>query len=87
VWVKHENHNPTGSFKVRGGLVYMANLKQRKPQVTGIVTATRGNHGQSFAFAAAKHGISPVVVVPHGNNPDKKGCFTLLKFSPQFSAR
>ena len=71
VWVKHENHNPTGAFKVRGGLVYLSNLHSREPTATGVVTATRGNHGQSIAFAAARQGIQSVVVVPEGNNPEK----------------
>jgi len=71
VWVKHENHNPTGAFKVRGGLVYLDRLHTREPHVTGIVTATRGNHGQSIAFAAARLGIQAVIVVPEGNNPEK----------------
>lgn len=71
VWVKHENHNPTGSFKVRGGLVYMHNLSVREPQTTGVVTATRGNHGQSVAYAASRQGLGSVVVVPEGNNPEK----------------
>ena len=55
VWVKHENHNPTGAFKVRGGLIYVGNLKQSQPELTGLVTATRGNHGQSVAFAASHY--------------------------------
>ena len=71
VWVKHENHNPTGAFKVRGGLVYMENLRTHQPEVKGVVTATRGNHGQSIAFAATRQGIRSVVVVPEGNNPEK----------------
>ncbi len=71
VWVKHENHNPTGAFKVRGGLVYLSNLHERDPDVSGIVTATRGNHGQSIAFAAARQGVKSIVVVPEGNNPEK----------------
>jgi len=71
VWVKHENHNPTGAFKVRGGLIYLKNLRTREPGVTGVVTATRGNHGQSIAFAAGRHGIKAVIVVPEGNNPEK----------------
>ena len=53
VWVKHENHTPIGAFKVRGGLVYLDRLKRERPQLQGIVTATRGNHGQSLAFAGA----------------------------------
>jgi threonine dehydratase len=71
VWVKHENHNPTGAFKVRGGLVYLDGLCRREPDTGGIVTATRGNHGQSVAFAAARHGLGTVIVVPRGNNPEK----------------
>ncbi len=71
VWVKHENHNPTGAFKVRGGLVYLENLLVREPDLTGVVTATRGNHGQSIAFAAARHGVKAVIIVPEGNNPEK----------------
>ena len=71
VWVKHENHTPIGAFKVRGGLVYMDALRRAEPDVTGVVAATRGNHGQSIAFAAARVGLSATVVVPHGNNPEK----------------
>ena len=78
VWVKHENHNPTGAFKVRGGLIYVSRLRQREPGVKGIVTATRGNHGQSIAFAAARHGLSCVVVVPEGNSPDKNRAMQAL---------
>jgi threonine dehydratase len=71
VWVKHENHNPTGAFKVRGGLLYIGRLVRREPNVKGVVTATRGNHGLSIAFAAARHNLPCVVVVPEGNNPEK----------------
>ena len=71
VWLKHENHNPTGAFKVRGGLVYMARLASGEDVVPGICTATRGNHGQSVAFAAGRHGLEATVVVPEGNSPDK----------------
>jgi len=78
VWVKHENHNPTGAFKVRGGLVYMHRLRQCEPQCAGVVTATRGNHGQSVAHAAGIHGLTPVVVVPEGNNPDKNRAMRAL---------
>ena len=70
VWVKHENHLPTGAFKVRGGLWYMRHLAQT-PGVAGVVAATRGNHGQSVAFAASRHGLKALIVVPHGNNPDQ----------------
>lgn len=78
VWVKHENHNPTGAFKVRGGLVYIQRLVQSEPTVTGLVTATRGNHGQSVAYAAARSGLRCVVVVPEGNNPDKNRAMAAL---------
>jgi threonine dehydratase len=71
VWVKHENHTPTGAFKVRGGIVYMNRLRQRVPGLGGIVTATRGNHGQSIAFSAARAGIPATIYVPHGNSPDQ----------------
>lgn len=71
VWVKHENHNPTGAFKVRGGLIYVKRLIEREPEVRGVVAATRGNHGQSVAFAASRNGLSAVIVVPEGNSPDK----------------
>jgi threonine dehydratase len=71
VWVKHENQTEVGAFKVRGGLVYFDELKRRSPEVTGVVAATRGNHGQSVAFAAQRHGLRAVVVVPHGNSEAK----------------
>jgi len=71
VWVKHENHTPTGAFKVRGGLVYMHRLRRDRPDVRGVVSATRGNHGQSLALAGARAGIEVTIVVPHGNSPDK----------------
>ena len=71
VWVKHENHTPTGAFKVRGGLVYMDRLRRERPDVNGVVSATRGNHGQSLAFAGRAHHIGVTIVVPHGNSPDK----------------
>jgi threonine dehydratase len=78
VWVKHENHNPTGAFKVRGGLVYLSRLQKREPEITGLVTATRGNHGQSVAFAAGRLGFSTVVVVPEGNSADKNRAMQAL---------
>jgi threonine dehydratase len=71
VWVKHENHTPTGAFKVRGGLVYMDRLKRAQPGVPGVVTATRGNHGQSISFSAGRAGIPATIYVPHGNSPDQ----------------
>ena len=71
VWVKHENHTPTSAFKVRGGLVYLDRLAKRLPAVPGVVSATRGNHGQSIAFAAARAGIPAEIYVPLGNSPDQ----------------
>lgn len=69
--VKHENHTPTGSFKARGGLVYVDELLRSGAKPSGLVTATRGNHGQSIAMAATKNGIPVVIVVPEGNSPEK----------------
>lgn len=71
VWVKHENHGPVGAFKLRGGIVYMEDLKRREPDITGVISATRGNHGQSIAFAAARAGLTATIVVPHGNSREK----------------
>jgi threonine dehydratase len=71
VWVKHENHTPAGAFKVRGGLTYFEALARREPHCTGVISATRGNHGQSVGFAAARHGIAATIVVPHGNSVEK----------------
>ncbi|MHA7816560.1 MAG: threonine dehydratase [Pseudohaliea sp.] len=70
VWVKHENHTPTGAFKVRGGLTYLEELAAGGLPA-GLVTATRGNHGQSIPFAAARYGVPVTVVVPEGNSADK----------------
>ena len=78
VWVKHENHLPTGAFKVRGGLTYMANLKRDQPKVTGVVAATRGNHGQSVAFGAARHGFASTILVPLGNSTSKNAAMRAL---------
>ena len=71
VWVKHENHTPVGAFKVRGGLVFVDRLKRRRPDATTLVSATRGNHGQSLAFAGRRAWLAVRIVVPHGNNPDQ----------------
>ena len=78
VVVKHENHTPIGAFKVRGGIVYFDRLKREQPQVRGIVTATRGNHGQSLAFAGARAGIAVTIVVPHGNSTEKNAAMRAL---------
>ena len=77
VWVKHENHGPVGAFKLRGGLVYVDRLL-RRTTVPGLVTATRGNHGQSLAFAAARRGLPVTVVVPHGNSREKNAAMRAL---------
>jgi threonine dehydratase len=71
VFVKHENHTPTGAFKLRGGLVYVDRLKRARPQAAGIVSATRGNHGQSLALAGGRAGLRVAIVVPHGNSVEK----------------
>ena len=71
VWVKHENHTPTGAFKVRGGLTLIEHLRRENPKLAGVASATRGNHGQSVAFAGRRHGIRSVIVVPHGNSREK----------------
>jgi threonine dehydratase len=71
VWVKHENHTPTGAFKVRGGIHMLAQLAAGEPGLPGIISATRGNHGQSLAWAARRHGVRCTIVVPQGNSADK----------------
>src|SRR3954471_4375094 len=71
VVVKHENHTPTGAFKVRGGLVYADRLKRERPQVAGLISATTGNHGQSLAFAGHRFGVPVTIYVPHGNSVEK----------------
>lgn len=78
VWVKHENHTPIGAFKVRGGITYLTQLKRREPKLPGVLTATRGNHGQSVAFAARRAGVRAVVVVPHGNSIEKNAAMLAL---------
>jgi threonine dehydratase len=69
--VKHENHTPTGAFKVRGGLVYVDALKRERPDTAGLISATRGNHGQSLAFAASRYGVPATIYVPSGNSVEK----------------
>ncbi len=78
VWVKHENHGPLGAFKIRGGLVYLDGLLRREPDCPGVIAATRGNHGQSIAFAAARLGLRAVIVVPHGNAREKNAAMRAL---------
>lgn len=88
-WVKHENHTPLAAFKVRGGLVYMDRLVRREPGIRGVVAATRGNHGQSVAFAARRHGLQATIVVPRNNSLEKNAAMqalgaTLVEFGADF---
>jgi threonine dehydratase len=78
VWVKHENHTPTGAFKVRGGLIYLERIAQAFPNLPGIISATRGNHGQSLAFAGRRFGVPVTIVVPHGNSVEKNAAMQAL---------
>ncbi len=77
-WVKHENHTPVGAFKVRGGLVYLDWLQRTQPAVRGVVTATRGNHGQSIGYAARRTGMQTCIVVPQGNSVEKNAAMHAL---------
>ena len=77
-WVKHENHTAVGAFKLRGGLVYFDALRRREPQLGGVISATRGNHGQSVGFAARRHGLHATIVVPHGNSVEKNAAMRAL---------
>ena len=91
VWVKHENHTPTGAFKVRGGLTYVDALLGRDPACPGLVTSTRGNHGQSLAFAGARRGLGVTIVVPHGNSREKNAAMrafgaTLIEHGEDYQA-
>jgi threonine dehydratase len=74
--VKHENHNPTGSFKVRGGLNLVGHLSAEERR--GVITATTGNHGQSIALACSKEGVPCTIVVPTGNNPEKNAAMRAM---------
>lgn len=90
-WVKHENHAPTGAFKVRGGITFIDWLKRSDPQSRGICTATRGNHGQSQARAAIAAGLSAKIYVPHGNSVEKNAAMrafggALIEFGEDFDA-
>lgn len=82
LWLKHENHTPVGAFKIRGGLVYferlVAQLAVRGERLAGVVSATRGNHGQSVGFAARRHGLAAAVFVPHGNSSEKNAAMRAL---------
>jgi threonine dehydratase len=78
VVVKHENHTPTGAFKVRGGLIYVDRLRRERPNTAGLISATRGNHGQSLAFAAGRHGLPVTILVPHGNSVEQNRAMKAL---------
>ncbi len=89
VWVKHENHTPTGAFKVRGGVVYLDALKRSGAYLNGVISATRGNHGQSICFSAARAGIPATIYVPYGNSPDQNAAMrafgaTLVEYGKDF---
>jgi threonine dehydratase len=77
-WVKHENHSPIGAFKIRGGIVYLDDLRRGRPEIAGVITATRGNHGQSIAYAASRLGFKATVVVPYGNSVEKNRAMAAL---------
>jgi threonine dehydratase len=78
VWLKHENHTPVGAFKLRGGLVYFDELHRRQPDCPGVITATKGNHGQSVGYAAHTAGIPATVYVPFGNSREKNAAMRAL---------
>ncbi|SDE78328.1 threonine dehydratase [Variovorax sp. CF079] len=78
VWTKHENHTPAGAFKLRGGLTYFETLARDEPGVRHVISATRGNHGQSVGFAARRHGLAATIVVPHGNSVEKNAAMRAL---------
>src|SRR4051794_25263512 len=78
VVIKHENHTPTGAFKVRGGLVYVDRLRRERRGTAGLISATRGNHGQSLAFAAGRHGVPVTILVPSGNSIEKNRAMKAL---------
>jgi threonine dehydratase len=78
VWVKHENQTPVGAFKIRGGLVYFPRMLEAGGIEAGVISATRGNHGQSIGYSARRHGIRATVVVPHGNSVEKNAAMRSL---------
>ena len=77
-WVKHENHTPVGAFKIRGGLTFFDGLKQRGELPREVISATRGNHGQSIGWAARAHGVHCTIVVPRGNSVEKNAAMRAL---------
>ena len=91
LWAKHENHTPVGAFKIRGGLCYVQSLVHDQPAVRHVISATRGNHGQSIGFAARRHGLAATIVVPHGNSVEKNAAMralgvTLIEHGDDFQA-
>jgi threonine dehydratase len=88
-WLKHENHTPVGAFKIRGGLTYFDQLARNKALPTEVISATRGNHGQSIGWAARAHGVRCTIVVPHGNSVEKNAAMralgaTLVEYGTDF---
>lgn len=77
-WLKHENHTPVGAFKIRGGLTYFDQLAQRGALPREVISATRGNHGQSMGWAARRHGVACTIVVPRGNSVEKNAAMRAL---------
>jgi len=91
IYLKHENHTPVGAFKIRGGLVYFDALRLREPDCTGVISATRGNHGQSVGLAARRAGLAATIVVPRGNSVEKNAAMralgvTLIEHGDDFQA-
>jgi threonine dehydratase len=89
VWVKHENHTPIGAFKARTAIVYAAELFKHSPGICGLITATRGNHGQSVALAGTRFGVPVTIVVPFGNSVEKNAAMraqgaTLLEYGQDY---
>lgn len=78
LWIKHENHTPTGAFKIRGGLTYFSKLREIDSTCVGVITATRGNHGQSVGLAARRYGLPATIIVPHGNSREKNAAMRAL---------
>lgn len=90
-WVKHENHTPVGAFKIRGGLTYFEQLARHGALPREVISATRGNHGQSIGWAARAHGVHCTIVVPHGNSTEKNAAMralgvTLIEHGDDFQA-
>jgi len=78
VWLKHENHTPIGAFKARSGAMYFRKLMEREPACRGVITATRGNHGQAVALAARRFKLPATVYVPHGNSVEKNAAMRAM---------